>query len=97
MAAKAPRKGFFGFGKRQEPANASPVPYSIAATKIGVLLADPAAKAVIDKYFPGVSGDSRIGMAKGMTLRAVQAFAPDMFKQDLLDAADRDLSQLPGR
>jgi cytochrome P450 len=96
-AAKAPRKGFFGFGKRQEPANASPVPYSIAATKIGVLLADPAAKAVIDKYFPGVSGDSRIGMAKGMTFRAVQSFAPDMFKSELLDAADQELSQLPVR
>ncbi len=96
-AAKAPRRGLFGFGKRSEPADAAPVPYSTAKTKIGVLLADPAAKAVIDKYFPGVSGDSRIGMAKGMTFRAVQSFAPDMFKSELLDAADQELGRLPPR
>jgi hypothetical protein len=62
-----------------------------------VLLADPAAKAVLDKYFPGVSGDSRIGMAKGMTLRTVQKFAPELFTTEALDAVDAELATLPAR
>ena len=76
---------------------ASATRYSTAATKIGSLLADPAAKAVLDKYFPGVSGDKRIGMAKGMSLRAVQKFAPDKFATEALDAADAELALLPVR
>lgn len=93
-AAKPEKKfGFFGIGKKAEP---KPVPthYSTAETKIGALLADPAAKAVLDKYFPGVSSDSRIGMAKSMTLRAIQRFAPDMFSVEKLDAADKELATL---
>jgi hypothetical protein len=62
-----------------------------------LLLGDPAAKAVLDKYFPGVSGDKRIGMAKSMTLRAVQKFAPDKFTIEALDAADAELASLPVR
>ena len=92
--AKAPRKGFFGFGRRSEPTKTAPIRYSTAETKIGALLADPAAKAVLDKHFPGISADPRIGMAKSMTLRAVRAFAPDVFKEDLLDAVDRELGAL---
>ena len=85
-------KSLFGFGKKKK---ADVGPYSTAATKIGVLLADPAAVGVIDRFFPGVSGDSRIGMAKGMTLRTVQKFAPDMFTTEALDAADAELAKLP--
>jgi cytochrome P450 len=92
--AKAPRKGLFGFGQRREATAAVPTRYSTAETKIGVLLADPAAKAVLDKHFPGISADPRIGMAKTMTLRSVQAFAPSVFTKELLDAADQELGQL---
>jgi hypothetical protein len=91
------RPGIFGFGKRAEIKTAPATRYSTADTKIGALLADPAAKAVLDKYFPGVSGDKRIGMAKGMTLRAVQKFAPDKFTTEALDAADAELASLPVR
>jgi cytochrome P450 len=76
---------------------APPTHYSTAGTKIGSLLADPAAKAVLDEYFPGVSSDKRIGMAKGMTLRAVQKFAPEKFTTEALDAADAELARLPVR
>jgi len=94
-AAPAPRKGIFGFGKRAEPKPAAPAgPYSTANTKIAVLLDDPAAKAVLDKHFPGVTSDSRISMAKSMTLRGVQKFAKDMFTNEALDAADVDLAKL---
>jgi cytochrome P450 len=93
----AKRPGLFGFGKRPENKTAAATHYSTADTKLGALLADPAAKAVLDKYFPGVSSDKRIGMAKGMTLRAVQKFAPDKFTTEALDAADAELERLPVR
>jgi hypothetical protein len=95
--AARPRTGFFNFGKRAESKTAPATRYSTADTKIGSLLADPAAKAVLDKHFPGVSGDKRIGMAKAMTLRAVQKFAPDKFTTEALDAADAELASLPVR
>src|SRR3974390_1150410 len=83
---KRPANG--GAGLKNQDAFA--VRYSTADTKIGALLADPAAKAVIDKYLPGVSADKRIAMAKGMTFRAVQKFAPDKFTTAALDAADAE-------
>jgi hypothetical protein len=91
--AEPKRTGFFS---RREPAKpaAAPTRYSTADTNIGALLADPAAKAVLDKHFPGVSGDKRIGMAKSMSLRSLQKFAPDMFTTAALDAADADLANL---
>jgi cytochrome P450 len=91
------RRGLFGFGKRAETGTTPAVRYSTAETKIGSLLADPAAKAVLDKYFAGLSSDKRIGMAKGMTLRAVQKFAPEKFTAEALDAADAELARLPVR
>ncbi len=68
--------------------------YSTAATPIGALLANPATQALLDKHLPGVSSDPRIGMAKGMTLRAVQAFAPNQFTNAVLDAIDAELAKL---
>jgi hypothetical protein len=81
-------------------AAAEPAPtagYTTGGTKLGVLLGDPAAKAVLDKHFPGVSTDKRIGMGKGMTLRSIQKFAPEMFSNAALDAADADLAKLPAQ
>jgi cytochrome P450 len=69
--------------------------YSTAASKLSALLAEPAAKALLDKHFPGVSADKRIAMAKGMTLRTIQKFAPDQFSDAALDALDADLAKLP--
>ena len=47
------------------------------------------------RVFRGVSSDKRIAMAKSMTLRAVQKFAPDKFTSEALDAADTELAQIP--
>jgi cytochrome P450 len=71
--------------------------YSTASTKLAVLLKDGAAKDMLDKHFPGITTDKRIGMAKSMTLRAIQKFAPGQFTNDALDALDRDLAVLPGQ
>ncbi|WP_165190878.1 cytochrome P450 [Caulobacter soli] len=93
--ADKPKRGLFGlFGKKDDKA-AAPKPYSTGETRLGVLLADPAATAVLDRHFPGVSTDPRIGMGKGMTLRMVQKFAPEMFTNEALDAIDAELAKLP--
>lgn len=86
--------GFLGFGRKAE---AAPTGYSTADTTIGALLAEPALTAVLDKHFPGVSEDRRIGMAKGMTLRRVQKFAGDVFTDEALDAMDADLAKLSAK
>ncbi len=88
-----PAEGFVAPVK-QEAAPAAAKAWSTATSRIGDLLADDAAKAVLEKHFPGMSDNPQIGMAKGMTLRAVQAFAPDQFTSEALDAVDADLAKL---
>lgn len=71
--------------------------YSTSATTIGVLLENPATKAIIDKQIPGLSSNAQIGMASGMTLRAIQPMAGDMITAAMLDAVDADLAKLPAK
>ena len=66
--------------------------YSTATTRIGALLANPETRAVIDRHFPEVTADPRIGMAKSMTFRLVQKFAPEVITNAALDAIDADLA-----
>ncbi len=40
-------------------------------TKVGELLKDPEAVKIIERHAPGVSKNPMIGLAKGMTLKAV--------------------------
>ncbi len=40
-------------------------------TTFGQLMDSPQAKAVLEKHMPGVSTNPLVGMAKGMTLRAI--------------------------
>ena len=40
-------------------------------TKVGTLLKDPRAAKIIEKYAPGISKNPMIGLAKGMTLKAI--------------------------
>ncbi len=44
--------------------------YTMDST-LGDLLNDPKAKAVLDKYLPGVSTNPMIGMAKGISLKMI--------------------------
>lgn len=78
------------------PAAPAAARLSTATAKLAELLANPAARDLLDKHFPGVSTDKRIGMAKGMTLRSIQKFAAGMFTDAALDALDADLAGLPG-
>ncbi|MET0239280.1 MAG: cytochrome P450 [Sphingobium sp.] len=89
-----PKRGIFGFGRKANNDPAEPTRYSVAGTKLNVLLSDPAAKSILDKHFPGFTTDKRIGMAKGMTLKAIQKFAPDFFSADALAVVDQELGKL---
>jgi hypothetical protein len=40
-------------------------------SKVGELLKDPEAVKIFDKYAPGVSKNPMLGLAKGMTLKAL--------------------------
>jgi hypothetical protein len=42
-------------------------------TTLGALLDDPKAKAVVDKYLPGVASNPMVAMVKGLSLRALVA------------------------
>jgi para-nitrobenzyl esterase len=69
--------------------------YSVEDTDIGTLLDDPAAKAVLDKHIPGFSTKDQIDLARSMTLKGIQQYAPDMITDKLLSDIQVDLSKLP--
>lgn len=69
--------------------------YAVARTKLRVLLADAAAKAVLDKHFPDLSTSDRFSGAHDMTLRTLQIFAPEQFTPEALVAAEAELSHIP--
>lgn len=80
---------------------AAPVPaarhFTPQETPIGDLLADPAAKAILDKIIPGLSENPQIGMAASMTLRATQPMAGDKITEEMLKALDAEFAKLPAR
>lgn len=81
--------------------------YSTSRTQIGVLMADPAARAVLVRHIPAFGENASSGggagggldQASAMTLRelaqAVGAYGGDMFAASKLDAIDVDLAALP--
>jgi para-nitrobenzyl esterase len=77
------------------PAAAAADHYSTSTTPIGDLLDDPAAKAVLAKYIPEVLTSPQIDMARGMTLKDTQQYAPDMVSDATLAKIDDDLAKLP--
>lgn len=78
-------------------AEASVPAYSVESTTIGDLLDNAATKAVLDKHLPGFSTNPQIEMARTMTLKQVQGFAPDQFKDELLAKINADLAALPAK
>jgi hypothetical protein len=70
----------------------APAKYTTADTTIGELLADPAAKAVLEKHLPQIAqaGDQ----AGGFTLKAIQQYAGDMVSDKVLADIDADLAKI---
>lgn len=69
--------------------------YSTENTDIGTLIDDPAAKAILDKYIPGLSSSDQIDMARSMTLKSIQTYAPDMITDERLKGIDSEFAKLP--
>lgn len=78
----------------EDAAPAAKPKYTTAETDIGTLLDDPAAKAIIDKYIPGMTTNEQIEMARSMTLKAVQTYAPDDVTDERLAKIDAELATL---
>jgi alpha-L-rhamnosidase len=64
-------------------------------TKIEELVADPRARAAIDKRIPGFSTDPRLPQAYQMSLRDVAPYVPDVFTEEMLNKIDEDLAAIP--
>jgi hypothetical protein len=69
--------------------------YSSDRTPIGTLLADPAAKAVLEKYIPSVVDSPQIGRASGYTLKFIKPFSHGQITDADLAGIDADLAKLP--
>ncbi len=63
---------------------------------LGDMLDDAAAKAVLSKHIPDVVNSPQIGMARGLTLLALQAYIPSL-TDALLAKIDGDLAALPAK
>ncbi len=79
------------------PAAAAKPAFTTKDTLIGDILDNPAAKAILDKYLPEVSKGDQINMARGMTLKQIQPYAPDKITDKALADVDADFAKLPGK
>ncbi|PVX30720.1 carboxylesterase/lipase family protein [Sphingomonas pokkalii] len=71
--------------------------YNSLTTPIGTMLDDPAARAILMRHAPDVTGNPRIDMARGQTLAGIQAYFPAQLTDAKLQAIDTDLAQIPGK
>ncbi len=78
-------------------ATAGKAAFSTADSTLGDLIDNPATKAVLDKFMPGLSTNDQIAMARPMTLRAIQPMAGDRIKVEVLDLIDAELAKIPGK
>jgi hypothetical protein len=77
------------------PAFAADAPMTSAATDIGTLVDNPATRAILDKVLPGMTTNPQLEMARSMTLKQVQSFAPEQITDERLALIDAELAKLP--
>jgi len=63
-------------------------------TKLGDLLKDAEAKAVVEEFLPGASTNPQTKMAYGMTLKALAGFPQAKISKDMLAQMDAKLQAL---
>lgn len=68
--------------------------YTTAETDIGTLLDDAEARAIVEKFIPGMTTNPQIDMARAMTLKAIQQYAADDVTDVRLAAIDAELAKL---
>ena len=92
MTAAAPA---FAADPAPAAAPAAKPAFTTAETDIGTLIDNPATKAVLEKHLPGMTSNPQIDMARSMTLKQIQGFAPDQFTDEALAKIDADLAAVP--
>jgi beta-glucosidase len=63
-------------------------------TPIKAVLADDAARAVVEKHLPGFSDQAQMGITMGLSLVQMAGFAPEQITQETLQAIAGDLEGL---
>jgi para-nitrobenzyl esterase len=76
---------------------AAKAPYNTNETDIGTLLDDPAARAIVDKHLQGFASSGQMDAVRGMTLKALQQYAPDKISDQALTEIDMELAKLTQR
>ena len=76
-------------------ARVSPPARFSTRTTIEALLANPQARAVLEKRVPGITTDPRVEQALRMSLREVAPYAPTILTEEMLKALDADLAAIP--
>lgn len=74
-------------------ASAEAAKFSTENSTISDMIANPEAKAVLDKKMPGIAAAAEQG-AGGMTLRQLQGMAPDRINAKTLDEIDVELAKI---
>ncbi|MBB6255372.1 hypothetical protein [Nitrospirillum iridis] len=77
--------------------HAAPAHYSTTETEIGKLLDDPAARALLDKYIPGMTASDQIDMARAMTLKDIQQYSPDQVNDKVLAQLDAEFAKIQAK
>jgi hypothetical protein len=72
----------------------SVVVYTTGSTLVGVLLDDPEAIAIVDKYLPGFSTNPDIDQGRGFTLKFMQKFDRETITDDKLAKMDAEFEAL---
>ena len=78
----------FGGPSRQEHARLD------LNSPLSQLIADPAARAILEKHLPGLVDAPQIGMIANWRLEQVAAVVPDMLTNEMIQAVAQDLAQL---
>ena len=63
-------------------------------TLMGVLLDDPASRAVLQRHVPGVVSSNQIVMARGLTLKQLAGFAQAGISRKTLSEIEADLAKI---
>jgi len=67
---------------------------STSTLTIGEFIDNPKLKPILDKYLPGFAANEQVGMARGLTLRAIQSYSPDALTDDALGKIDADVAKV---
>ena len=69
--------------------------YSSADTPIAILLTDPAARTILQRYVPVFTDSSRMKMIGNSSLKDIQGYALAILSDDVLAKVDAELAKLP--